>query len=454
MRVLAYLYSDPLLEPTPDPAIWGWEVDRVYQDLATSKRDGLRSPVDPRPQLDQLLQDCQAEPADYLLIRHWEDLGNSLEMLQKRLAQLQGLGLQVLAVEAEGSGSASEIFPSPAESLQLFQTVQQTQSSRRIRQGHARNRLKATPPPGKAPYGYKRGRGRYVVDRATAPIVKAFFEQFLLFGSLRGAVRAIAKKYGKKISPSTGQKWLTHPVYRGNLVYSIGDVIPNTHEAILDPEEAAQVDRLLRRNRQLPGRTASAPRSLAGLVVCVQCGLGMTVTRVAPAKVEQKSAKAQREYLYLRVPQCPQQCKAIPYEQVLQAAIERICQELPRTLSQATLPDLEGVKQEWQATLQQKQRILEQLPQLVADGILDEASSQLRAYTLRTELAELQTKLAQLPPVSLAAIAQTVSIPQFWWDLSEAERRFYLRELIRRIELVRQEGDWQIRLVFAFEEPD
>jgi hypothetical protein len=338
--------------------------------------------------------------------------------------------------------------------LQLFQTVQRTQRSRRIRQGHARNRLKATPPPGKSPYGYKRGRGRYVVDRATAPIVKEFFEQFLLFGSLRGAVRAIAKKYGKKISPSTGQKWLTHPVYRGNLVYNTGDVIPDTHEAILDPEEAAQVDRVLRRNRQLPGRTASAPRSLAGLVVCAQCGMGMTISRVAPAKVVQKSAKASREYLYLRVPQCPQQCKAIPYEQVLQGAIERICQELPRTLSQAALPDLEGVKQGWQAALQQKQSILEQLPQLVEDGILDEASSQLRAYTLRTELAQLQTKLAQLPPVSLSAIAQTVSIPQFWWDLSEAERRFYFRELIRRIELVRQDDSWQIRLVFAFEEPD
>ena len=148
--------------------------------------------------------------------------------------------------------------------LRLLQEIQENQRSRRIRQGHARNRLRAHPPPGKAPYGYRRGKERYIIDRTTAPVVKEFFERFLLFGSLRGAVRYLEKKYAKKISVSTGRRWLTNPVYRGDLEYQNGEVIRNTHIPIISREEAAQTDRLLRRNRRLPRRTASAPHSLAG----------------------------------------------------------------------------------------------------------------------------------------------------------------------------------------------
>jgi hypothetical protein len=97
-----------------------------------------------------------------------------------------------------------------------------------------------------------------------APAVKAFFEQFILYGSIRGAARFLDKKYGKKIAPSTAQRWLQHPIYRGDSEYKDGQVIRDTHTPIISRDEAAQVDRLLRRNRQLPPKTVSAERSLAG----------------------------------------------------------------------------------------------------------------------------------------------------------------------------------------------
>jgi DNA invertase Pin-like site-specific DNA recombinase len=191
MRILAYLYSDPLLEPTPDPSLWGWDLDRIYQDLAVAGKPD-------RPQLQALLADCvvetsldplldpPSEPLDYLLVRRLAELGDSVQAVGERLAQLAARQIQVVAVE---SGD-----PRRLDLLKLLQEVQRSQRSRRIRQGHARNRVKALAPPGKAPYGYKRSRNRYVVDRTTAPVVTEFFNQFLLFGSLRGAVRHIAKK--------------------------------------------------------------------------------------------------------------------------------------------------------------------------------------------------------------------------------------------------------------------
>jgi DNA invertase Pin-like site-specific DNA recombinase/uncharacterized protein YfkK (UPF0435 family) len=449
MRIVAYLYSTPLLESAPDPAIWGWDVDRVYQDIAsqavTPQKD--KEQKMPRSQWEQLLRDHQTEPVDYLLILRLEDLGDSIAEIRDRITQLESLHIPLVVLDTPlpPSPLSSPSPPLRSDLLTLLQQIQSNQSSRRIRQGHARNRMKALPPPGKAPYGYKRGKSGYVLDRATAPVVKEFFEQFLLFGSLRRAVRYLAKKYNKRISVSTGQRWLTSPVYRGDLEYHNGDVIPDTHTAILSREEAAQVDRVLRRNRRLPPRTASAPRSLAGLVICQACQSPMTVTRVA-------NTRQKREYLYLRPTACPQKprCKAIAYDRILQTTIQRICEDLPRAVSSAPLPNMDSIKQGVESAIAAKQEILTQLPSLVTSGVLDQETADLRRYKLRTEIAQLQDKLAQFPPVNLKAIAQAISIPQFWLDLSESERRFYFREFIRQIELIRQEQDWELRLVFIF----
>lgn len=437
MKIIAYSYSDPLLESIPDPAVWGWEVDRVYQDLGG------------RQQLLQLLDECFAEPADYLLIQRLEDLGDSLKEISDRLIQIEAMGIQVIATEQSYSSSQSTDSITginiQTSLLQLLGEIQREANSRRLRQGHARNRLKALPPPGKAPYGYRRGKERYILDRSTAPVVKEFFEQFLLYGSLRGAVRYLEKKYGKKISVSTGRRWLTNPIYRGDLSYQNGEVITETHSAILNREEAAQIDRLLRRNQRLPPRTASAPRSLAGLVVCGECESHMNVASVTQYRKE-------KEYLYLRPISCPKQpkCRAIAYEKVLQQTIQTICQELPRAVAGLNVPNLDGVKQSVTHQITKNQEILAQLPSLTASGVLDSETADLRAYKLRTEISQLRSRIAVLPPVNLKAIAQAVSIPQFWSDLSESERRFYFREFIQQIKINRQDKTWQLQLIFIF----
>ncbi|NES25210.1 MAG: recombinase family protein [Symploca sp. SIO3E6] len=221
MKIIAYLYSDPLLEPPADSKVWGLEVDAVYQDLGG------------RQQLQQLLADCQNQGADYLLIRRLEELGNSIEEISDRLTQIEAMGVAIIATEQSYSSAqlqdAATSTKVRTDLLKLLQEINKEANSRRLRQGHARNRLKALPPPGKAPYGYRRGKDRYLLDRSTAPVVKDFFERFLIYGSLRGAVRYLEQKYGKKISVSTGRRWLTNPVYRGNLAYHNGEVLSDTH---------------------------------------------------------------------------------------------------------------------------------------------------------------------------------------------------------------------------------
>jgi DNA invertase Pin-like site-specific DNA recombinase len=417
-KVIAYSYSDPLLESVPDRSIWGRTVDRIYQDLGD------------RSQLQQLLQDCSTEPVAYVLVRCLDELGSSVQAVGDCLKQFEQLGIHLIALEEKINSADQPLRRS--DLLQLLQTIQQNQRSRRLRQGHARNRIKALPPPGKAPYGYRRGKDRYTLDRSTAPIVKDFFDHFLLYGSLRGSVRYLQKKYNKTISASTGKRWLTSAVYRGDLVYRDQAVVQDTHTPIISREEAAQVDRLLRRNRRMPPRTASAPRSLSGLVVCGHCQSPMKISRVTAPRKSQ-------EYLYLRPTACPQQpkCKAIAYAQVLDRTIQQICQDLPSAVAAVPMPDT--MQQGLADQIAAKQAIMEQLPTLVESGVLDQETAELRIYKLRTELSALQSRRAQLPPANLKTIAQVVSISQFWLDLSEAERRFYFREFIRQIQIIRPE---------------
>jgi DNA invertase Pin-like site-specific DNA recombinase len=446
------------------------EVAQIYRDMAVGAASNQKSVVvqkgkkapkseiseAPRSQWQQLLTDCQIEAVDYVLVRRLEDLGDSMPAISDRLSELETLGISLFTLEDLTSEDLkfdpTENLPEllqpeilQAKLVQRLQTLAQNQRSHRLRQGHARNRIKALPPPGKAPYGYRRSKNGYIIDRSVAPVVKDFFEQFLLYGSVRGAVRYLAKRYGKKISASTGQRWLTNPVYRGDLEYQDGSTIRDTHAALISRDEAAQIDRLLRRNRRLPPRAATAPRSLAGLVVCSDCQSSMTITRVT-------AHKSAQEYLYLRPRNCPNapKCSAIDYQAVLQKTIERICEDLPRTVSGVELPDMVQIKQGLTTAIANKQAILQQIPSLVETQILDPETADLRAYKLRTEMAAMQDQLSQLPPVDLKAIAQTLSIPQFWLDLSESERRVYFREFIRQIQLLRPETGWELKLNFFF----
>ena len=541
-----YRYLDPLLDGEQGMGAWEPEEPevQVYQDVAPSSggkgskgslgkgqadkgRSGAEAGLE-RPQWQQLLRDCVTLGISQVQIQRWEDLGESLEAVAQRLQELDDRGIALMMADAgsgsvAGSSQASASVGQPvgqplskAAVLKILREVQQQELSRKIRKGHARNRIRALPPPGRAPYGYRRGKDRYVIDRSTAPVVKEFFDQFILYGSLRGAVRHIAKKYNKRISASTGQRWLQNPVYRGDLGYKNGEVVTDTHGAIISREEAAQVDRLLRRNRQMAPRTASAPRSLAGLVSCSHCGSATTVVRTTRRGTD-------REYLYLRPMACPglpsagspscpglpdpespspessspespsskspdseltspespgskssnsqlpnskspnskspgskspsseAKCKAVPYEPLLQAVIERICEDLPQAVSRLNSQGLSEAKAGLEGAIAAKERILVQLPELEEQGILDADTAALRRYRVRTELATLRGQLAQLPPVNLQELSQTVAIAQFWLDLSESERRFFFREFIQSIELVRdQSGQWQPQLKFIF----
>jgi DNA invertase Pin-like site-specific DNA recombinase len=457
MQVIAYIFQEFLIEPQSALESMGYTIDQVYIDRA------IPSSPDYRPELGRLMAQNQIDPADLLLVESLDALGNTLQEVATLIATLEEVGTTVVSLNDDQPGHSPQVEqrsnaqPTRAALLRLAGEVQNCQRRRRLRAGHGRNRLKALPPPGKAPYGYRRGQERYLIDRAAAPVVTAFVEEFLLYGSLRGAVRFVERKFGKRISVSTGRRWLTHPVYRGDLQYGDGQVLRDTHAAIISRDAAAQIDRLLRRNSQLPPRTAGALRSLAGLVSCQACGTRLAISTTT-------LYKQNKVYLYLRPTDCPRQpkCKSIPYEAALQRIIHQICRDLPEavgSLQVATeaLQEFPGAivsppSPSWfQAQIDQKEAVLAQLPTLVETGVLDQETADLRQYNLRSEIAEIQQQISQLPPVNLQELSQAVAIPQFWLDLSESERRFFFREFIQDVQIVRQGEHWEVELAFVFD---
>jgi len=307
--------------------------------------------------------------------------------------------------------------------------------------------------PGVPPFGYKRQQDRYVLDRANAPVVREFFEHFLLYGSLRGAVRHISQKFRKEIAVSTGKTWLVNPVYRGDTPLRKGKantaaIVRDTHTALISRDEAAQIDRLLRRNKSLPRRTASTPRSLSGLMICQTCAQKFTIASV---QYQPKSKPDQQEgYLYLRCLTCPQKpkCRAIAYQQVLTSVIEAIAQELPPALSSAPLSQIELARSRLAETIQAQRELIPKIQELLASGVLDQETATLRLNNIYREVANLEDQLSQLPPPNLKAIAANLAIPQFWLDLSETERRFYLREFLHSIKLEPHTGAVQLQFMF------
>lgn len=436
-KQVAYCYVDPVLESAPDASFWDADIEQVYADFGD------------RTALGELVRSVQSGQVQTITIRRVSELGNSLTEIAQILSDFQraNVSLQVL----ERSDRSLPDGANVAQMAELYDHITSEHRRQRLQRGHAKNRMAALPPPGRAPFGYRRGKDRYAIDRAAASIVKDFFEHFLLYGSLRGAVRFLEQKHHKKISVSTGRNWLTNPAYRGDLAYKTGDTILNTHPALVSREEAAQVDRLLRRNRTLPPTTASAARSLAGLVRCHHCQSNMTVTSTRPR--HSKTAG----YLYLRPATCAKVanaesgCPLAPYDNTLEQVIRRICHDLPQRVSQAKLPNIEKIKSQFQIEIDAAETRLLEISDLCDRGVLDSTTAQICAYQIRAQMGILQNNLSQLPPASLSTIARSVSIPEFWRDLSESERRFYFREFLKMITLQYTKSGWVVKnLEFVF----
>ncbi|BAQ59736.1 hypothetical protein GM3708_141 [Geminocystis sp. NIES-3708] len=441
--IIAYIYIDPIIDKIPSDFLWGCEINKVYQDISDRK------------QLKKLMKDCHVNSANYLLIRSLSEFGDTLSEINQIMAKIEDLNIEIVAIEEDYNTNKFKIIKdskTKEKLIILWEEIRKKIYHRKLLKSHSHNRLNTLPPPGKAPFGYLKGKDSYIINRATSPIIRDFFDRFLLYSSVSDSVRYLERKYNKKIALSTAIHWLKNPIYRGDLSYKNQEIITDTHTAIISREEAAQIDRILKSHSLVKSRSASANYALAGLVRCRICQSPFRITKVTNKRYPEK-------YLYLIPSECQgdASCKSFKYHLFLDNVINQICKDFSLLIKQINVPSPNLTKHKIEKTILEKEAILSKIQQLRIEDILDEETTYLRSYTLNLEIATLKQQMTQLPPDNLNIIASTLSNPQFWYDLSPSECRFYLREFIKKIDVMPIDNNinnYDITLNFVFSNYD
>jgi DNA invertase Pin-like site-specific DNA recombinase len=87
MIIFAYFYSEPFLQSSLDISVNNILIDRIYHDLGA------------RYELEKLINDCQKNTPNYLLIRHLEELGDSPAIVKDNYNKLTSYGLEIITLK-------------------------------------------------------------------------------------------------------------------------------------------------------------------------------------------------------------------------------------------------------------------------------------------------------------------------------------------------------------------
>jgi site-specific DNA recombinase len=133
------------------------------------------------------------------------------------------------------------------------------------------------------------------VNEAEAVRVRAIFALFLEHQTLRSVLRELDQRGwrtirwrtrkghergGRRFTRNHLRQLLSNVTYIGQIRYR-NEVHPGEHPALIDPTTFAQVQALLRRNRQQGSLQLGQAALLQGILYCRQCGAAM-IARAAP----------------------------------------------------------------------------------------------------------------------------------------------------------------------------
>lgn len=139
---------------------------------------------------------------------------------------------------------------------------------------------------GKVTWGYRRSPNNTPeIDPELFDLARTVVEVFLRERSPVALSRIMSLEHGITKTYQAWRRWLQSPIPRGHIGYgqnrsgadgamwSYRDVRWNTHDAIISPSEAKEIDSILDDNRRIWGANrAKEIRPLSGLLECAVCG--------------------------------------------------------------------------------------------------------------------------------------------------------------------------------------
>ena len=259
-----------------------------------------------RPALERLLQDIEAGRVDCVVVYKVDRLSRSLLDFTRLVDLLDRQGVTFVSITQQFQTTTS------MGRLTLNVLLSFAQFEREIIAERTRDKMAAARRKGKwvggfpiLGYDVDPGGGRLLVNLKEAERVRTIFDLYLKLRSLDKVLRELDRREwrtkrwtirkgrvrgGNRFPKSTLSHLLQHPYYVGRVRYR-GEVYEGEHEAIVDGDVFARVQRRLkRRPGQGRGRRPSEAL-LQGLLECAACGASMTPGYTA------KSTKRYRYYL-------------------------------------------------------------------------------------------------------------------------------------------------------------
>ena len=130
--IIAYIYTNPMIEITPDSFFWGCEIEAIYQDIGE------------RQQLVKLIRDCEKNAPSYLLIRSLSEFGNSLDEVTKTITVIEELGIEIIAIDEDYNSSKFKIInnsKTKEKLLNIWNDIRQKIHQKKLLKSHGNNRL-------------------------------------------------------------------------------------------------------------------------------------------------------------------------------------------------------------------------------------------------------------------------------------------------------------------------
>lgn len=269
----------------------GYEIVAEYCDRAKTGTN------DNRAEFQRMLRDSDKHIWDVLIAWKIDRIGRNREELAFNKYRLRKNGVSVEYVaESVPDSPEGVILESVLEGMAEYYSLQLAQNIRRGMLESAKKGKKL----GTTPFGYRKSAdGRYEIDEAKAPIVRAIFESYAdgdTASEIIDQLNALGIRTARGNTFNRNSLWhLLHNVkYTGLYIGGKGTVrIENAVPVIVEQELFDRVQEMTRRNRRAPASKWSATEYiLTGKIFCGKCG--------SPMLGESGHGKQGRKYEYYK----------------------------------------------------------------------------------------------------------------------------------------------------------
>ena len=405
----------------------GYEIAGIYTD------DGISGTLlNERDELQRLLDDVRSGKIDLLIFtkldRYFRNLKhylNTQEVLDKYNVPWIAIWENYETRTPQGRLMVNQMLS--------FAQFEAEQTGQRINQVFSYKKQNHEVLSGKVPFGYKIESKHLVIDPEKADIARQVFQTYIDTGGISETLRK-TEGLGLPKTQRAIKKMLQNRKYIGEC-YGI----ENYHEAIIDKDTFALVQKLLNRNvRQSKTRTYI----FSGLCTCRNCGRRMIGT------TDRNKSKGTRYKIYI----CSGHYRAIQdcinSKSLNEKKLEKY---LVENLKELAFADI-SVKDKRKATNYDKkiantEKKISRLKELYLNELitLDEYKHDLAAY--KADIDAFSAEARKYRGTDKKALYDLVgrNVADWYWTLTEDERRVIWRSVIDQIYF---DNDKNIKIVF------